>query len=124
MNVIVTQGGKYHADATCYMLANGEALWRNDSEGWTPGAYRREVDTVELAAMCGKLPCLNCVPADQRAMPPLYRQHFGHEPMDVITNGRLRAVECFRCQIEWPCTSARVLGITDPEPEVLPPPVS
>lgn len=55
---------------------------------------------------------------------------FGHEPMDVITNGKHRAVICARCQtvrnerspdgrwrvvnvseVPWPCTSAIVLGL-------------
>lgn len=59
---------------------------------------------------------------------------FGHEPMDVITNGKLRAVVCARCRIvrnvwwpnggcyvadirdvEWPCTSAIVLGLVSRE---------
>jgi len=38
-------------------------------------------------------------------------EDFGHEPMDVYTNGQLRAVECARCPIPWPCTSALVLGL-------------
>ena len=43
---------------------------------------------------------------------------FDHEPMDVFTNGKLRAVECYRCHIPWPCTSAIVLGLTNhPTPE-------
>jgi hypothetical protein len=39
--------------------------------------------------------------------------------MDVITNGKLRAVVCARCSVwdrgfhhvDWPCTSATVLGL-------------
>ncbi|KAA6220024.1 hypothetical protein CP979_26365 [Streptomyces filamentosus] len=38
---------------------------------------------------------------------------FDHEPMDIFTNGKLRAVECYRCHIPWPCTSAIVLGLAD-----------
>lgn len=52
---------------------------------------------------------------------------FGHEPMNVITNGKLRAVVCARCQqwdiygysreasVRWPCTSAIVLGLVQRE---------
>ncbi|MEU9865509.1 hypothetical protein AB0D99_32035 [Streptomyces sp. NPDC047971] len=39
-------------------------------------------------------------------------EDFGHEPMDVYTNGKLRTVECARCPVQWPCTSAIVLGLT------------
>ena len=42
-------------------------------------------------------------------------EDFGHEPMDVITNGKLRAVECYRCRVPWPCLSARVLGLVPRE---------
>lgn len=62
-------------------------------------------------------------------------EDFGHEPMNIITNGKLRAVVCARCrtvrnvwwtnggcwvvdvrEIPWPCTSARVLGLVAREP--------
>jgi hypothetical protein len=55
---------------------------------------------------------------------------FGHEPMNVYTNGKLRVVVCARCRIvrtiwwpggrchvadisdvKWPCTSAIILGL-------------
>ena len=42
-------------------------------------------------------------------------EDFGHEPMNVITNGKLRAVWCYRCHIPWPCTSAVVLGLVPRE---------
>lgn len=57
------------------------------------------------------------------------KDDFGHEPMDVVTNGKLRAVVCARCQqwdiygysreasVRWPCTSAVVLGLA-PRTEV------
>ncbi|MFG3585063.1 hypothetical protein [Streptomyces sp. NPDC047990] len=46
-------------------------------------------------------------------------EDFGHEPMNIITNGKLRAVVCARCvvwdhgfnDVAWPCTSAIVLGL-------------
>ncbi|MET7944249.1 hypothetical protein [Streptomyces sp. NPDC005302] len=46
-------------------------------------------------------------------------EDFGHEPMNIITNGKLRAVVCARCSVwdrgfnhvDWPCTSAIVLGL-------------
>jgi hypothetical protein len=48
---------------------------------------------------------------------------FGHEPMDVITNGELRGTVCVRCAVwspdfhyvAWPCMSALVLGLAPRE---------
>lgn len=54
---------------------------------------------------------------------------FGHEPVYVVTNGKLRTVECYRCTttvthydeayrpsrwvkpVTWPCATAVVLGL-------------
>lgn len=117
----ITHGRKYHVDPACPRMIHGEELhdcegdpdWGYD--GFTAGSYRREDPSPEFAAMRGKLPCLGCVPAKQRVFPPLYGQTFGHEPMDIYTNRKLRAVECFRCRVPWPCTSAVVLGLVDRE---------
>ncbi|MFD5631618.1 MULTISPECIES: hypothetical protein [Streptomycetaceae] len=54
-------------------------------------------------------------PQPVRELPPS-AEDFGHEPMDVVTNGKLRAVECYRCHaIPWPCMSAIVLGLVPRE---------
>lgn len=120
--VYVTHGRKYHASEACRLMAAGEALWDFDGDdwAWTAGAFRRPVDSPRYAAACGKLPCLECVPAEQRAFPPLYGQTFGHEPVEL--SGELF---CRRCRDHgvaddgdpwnyptlWPCTTATVLGL-------------
>lgn len=117
--VYITHGAKYHVDASCRLMNSGEDLHDYEGDvdyggGFTSGSYRK-TGTVQDATMRGKLPCLHCVPAEHRAFPPLYGQTFGHEPMDVVTNGKLRAVECYRCPVAWPCTSAIVLGLVPRE---------
>lgn len=112
--VYVTRGRKYHMVEDCHLMHSGEDLWDGDSEGYwhNSGSFRREVETVQEAVMCGKLPCLSCVPVEYRKFPPLYRQTFGHEPVEVPIPGGPHVVECARCSgVEWPCSSAVVLEI-------------
>lgn len=89
------------------------------------------------AAMDGKLPCLTCVPQHLREMPEA--EDFGHEPIAVNQGmcggcdtcgdayeteicARCYTIERFRSRftgemstlrngVEWPCTSAIVLGL-------------
>lgn len=131
--VYVTHGRKYHTDANCPLMVNGEYLhdWDGDIDyggGFTAGSYRRENPSPQFAAMRGKLPCLRCVPADHRVFPPLYGQTFGHKPVIGFTDGRGLGQVCARCFtinplgprhfgtrkecVRWPCTSAIVLGLT------------
>lgn len=120
--VYVTHGRKYHADEACPGMTNGENLWDFDGEdwSWTAGAFRRTVDSAQNAAACGKLPCLGCVPTEQRIFPPLYGQTFGHAPVDL--SGELFCRRCRDRGIDedgdpwnyptlWPCTTATVLGL-------------
>lgn len=128
MAVYLTRGRKYHTDEACTLMVNGEDLWDCDDEFCmhTSGRYRRTEPSPQYAAACGKLPCLHCVPPEQRAFPPLYGQTFGHEPVIGFVDGRGLAQICARCVIwtrwsdvgisvgvpvRWPCTSAKVLGI-------------
>ena len=129
--VYVTHGRKYHADPACPRMIYGEYLhdWEGDdySGGWSAGSYRREERSAQYAAMCGKLPCLGCVPAALCVFPPLYGQTFGHEPTRGISLFGQAETVCQRCtergvwwgnvtelravHILWPCTSAVVLGL-------------
>jgi len=129
--VYVTRGRKYHADLRCPLMVNGENLWDGDGEDWShfAGSYRREEPTPQRAAMCGKLPCLHCVPAELRAFPPLYGQTFGHRPVIGFIDGRALTQVCASCYtinhagprffgtrrqpVRWPCTSAIILGLVD-----------
>lgn len=136
--VYLTRGTKYHLDPACPLMVNGENLWDSDSEGWFhfAGSYRRQEPNATRAAMCGKLPCLHCVPAEQRAFPPLYGQDFGHRPITGSALGVRGTFQvCARCHVRqghcwldewetphysayyvsvrWPCTSAIVLGLAE-----------
>jgi hypothetical protein len=136
----VTHGRKYHVDPACPRMLQGEYLhdWEGDIDyggGFTAGTYRREDPSPQYAASRGKLPCLHCVPQEQRVFPPLYGQTFGHQPVDEYagtpegSRGVTRIV-CARCttwtrwrdvglsvgaRVSWPCTSAVVLGF-EPRP--------
>lgn len=127
MRTYVTHGRKYHMDAQCPRMVYGEYLhdWEGDIDyggGFTAGSYRREDPSPQYAAMRGKLPCLHCVPADERAFPPLYGQTFGHKPFEY--DGVTICVRCFiqhrsyRETVPWPCTSAIVLGLV-PRPDAV-----
>ncbi|GGU52265.1 hypothetical protein [Streptomyces lavendofoliae] len=117
----ITHGRKYHVDPACPRMIHGEELHdcEGDSDwgygGFTAGSYRREDPSPEFAAMRGKLPCLGCVPPEQRVFPPLYGQTFGHEPFlyDGVPICRRCFIEhrSFREAVAWPCTSAVVLGL-------------
>ncbi|MEU2426946.1 hypothetical protein ABZ619_39040 [Streptomyces sp. NPDC007851] len=128
--VIVTRGRKYHADRTCPRLVQGEYLWDFDSDDYPAKSLRRREPNPQRAAMCGKLPCLYCVPAELRVFPPLYGQTFGHEPFvyDGVPICRRCYVDVTHCSIDafeqprpvrvretvpWPCTSALVLGLVE-----------
>lgn len=129
--VFVTHGLKYHTDAQCPRMIHGEELHDCDSDeyggSWFAGGYRSEVSSPQLAAARGKLPCLGCVPADQRVFPPLYGQTFGHEAM-VVGPWEDEQV-CARCWwitrdedgyyvnnvAAWPCTTAIILGLAPRE---------
>lgn len=120
----VTRGRKYHKSEQCPLMTGGENLWDGDGEDYfhTSGAFRREVASIEYAAYLGKLPCLYCVPLEERVMPPLYGQTFGHEP--VLISGDLFCGKCRDRGVDedgdpwsypslWPCTSAVVLGLKE-----------
>jgi len=121
MTVHITHGLKYHTDKDCVRMNSGEDLWDFD-EPWapTPGAHRRTVDTPATAAAHGKLPCLHCVPADQRHLPP--SPDFGHYPIALLRNGFGSGPDiCARCWIRhrsyaeavlWPCTSITLMERT------------
>jgi hypothetical protein len=126
----VTHGRKYHTDPACPRMIHGEELHDcegDDYGGWfSAGSYRREDPNPEYAAMRGKLPCLGCVPVEQRVFPPLYGQTFGHKPVEVW--GEQCCAVCRDRGIDedgdpwihptiWPCTSAIVLGL-EPRPAV------
>lgn len=129
MQTYVTRGTAYHVDAHCPLMLNGEALWDGDGEDYwhIMGSFRREVSGPQYAAMCGKWPCLHCVPAELRIFPPLYGQTFGHKPITGFIDGRGLTSVCARCfipcdgrhigcydggyRIQWPCMSAVVLGL-------------
>jgi hypothetical protein len=129
--VYVTHGRKYHADANCPRMRNGEDLHDFDSDdyggGFTAGTYRSEAISTEYAAGCGKLPCLGCVPVELRAFPPLHGQTFGHEP--VFADPWEDEQICARCWwitrdedgfyvnnvAAWPCTTAVILGLVPRE---------
>lgn len=135
--VYVTHGRKYHTDPACPRMINGENFhdWEGDIDyggGFTAGTYRREDPSPQYAAMRGKLPCLGCVPAEERVFPPLYGQDFGHEPFEY--DGVPICARCYtteaRCSIDafdaphrqivrvvvlWPCTSAIILGLVNRE---------
>jgi hypothetical protein len=132
MQAYVTRGTAYHVSAHCPLMLNGEALWDGDGEDYfhIMGSFRREVASPQYAAMCGKWPCLHCVPAEQRVFPPLYGQTFGHEPWFVCLPDFTKGYGCARCRVRvrvpnwsgdgwhhethavpWPCTSAVVLGL-------------
>jgi hypothetical protein len=144
--VYVTHGRKYHTDDKCPLMVGGEELWDGDGEDYfhAAGSFRRTERDAQYAAACGKLPCLHCVPAEQRAFPPLSGQTIGHKPVDLGTaiheawtnhsacqscRARTTALVCARCMefdtnrmwkipahpVHWPCTSAVVLGI-EPRP--------
>ncbi|MER6778431.1 MULTISPECIES: hypothetical protein [unclassified Streptomyces] len=117
--VYASGGGlRYHDNPGCHALTGGQNLNDWDCECWgrCPHSSPRAVVPLEPAdaAAQGKSPCLSCFPAGaMRYLPqPTAGDDFGHEPMDVIWNGKLRAVECYRCRrIPWPCTTAIILGL-------------
>ncbi|MDH6610245.1 hypothetical protein M2164_005880 [Streptomyces sp. SAI-208] len=129
--IVFTSAGsrKYHFDKGCTAFHSAQELSDLDCGCDTycthrmPRMHSLVRCSATKAAMDGKLPCLACVPQHLREMPQ--SEHFGHEPMNVITNGKLRAVVCARCQqldiygysreasVRWPCTSAIVLGLVD-----------
>lgn len=128
----MTRGIKYHLSGECPRMINGESLWDGDGEDdfHFAGAYRHEGASPALAAARGKLPCLYCVPEDQRVFPPLYGQTFGHVPVTGISLFDCAGQVCARCtedvwfgdephlqpmRVEWPCTSAVVLGLAQRE---------
>ena len=126
--VFASAGGrKYHFDKGCkafdsaQMLSDWDCCCGDYCTHRSPVLHALVRMSATKAAMDGKLPCLACVPQHLRELPET--ENFGHEPMDVITNGKLRAVACARCRqwdiygysreasVRWPCTSAIVLGL-------------
>ncbi len=133
------KGRAYHRTPDCHLLENGQALWDGDEEGYPlDGPYNggyAVVATGEESAYYrdGKRPCLGCLP---RHRPPFASAaHFGHQPAELIVQGRVAGEVCVRCRIvhwhdewqvngdilrvtgfslvKWPCTSAIVLGVAD-----------
>lgn len=110
--VYASQGARrFHKTANCRSQRAGQELYG----GWgTLRTHRLNEMAITTAFGSGKAPCAACFPGLRAA---LYRGNceddFGHEPMTVHTNGRLRAGECFRCLVPWPCTSAIVLGLVE-----------
>lgn len=116
-------GRKYHRQG-CQAHYNGKSLWDTDEwSGW-PITY----GSLSDATVRGKFPCLVCKPEVE--FPPLYRQNFGHRPVNEGTPLRPVRMVCERCiiwtrkwslheegsfrvlnRVDWPCTSARVLGL-------------
>lgn len=113
--VFATKGGsRFHKTTICESAER--ALLIYDSDEFTARSNPWESTTLPEAMGSGKEACATCFP-DLRAA--WYRggseDDFGHEPMDVVANGKLRAVECYRCPVAWPCTSAIVLGLVPRE---------
>lgn len=117
-------GRKYHRQG-CQAHYHGKSLW--DIDDWL--GYQVEYGTLDDATMRGKLPCLVCKP--EIGFPPLFRQNFGHRPVNEYEGTPFRAIHtvCSRCvvwkepwnvngkrlqigvRVEWPCMSAKVLGV-------------
>lgn len=132
--VFTSAGGrKYHFDSNCKAFESAQMLSDLDCGCDTYCTHRlpRMHGMVRMsstkAALDGNLPCLTCVPPHLRELPDT--ETFGHMP---ITWGS--RVICARCQnaqpltaddidgapddgplpdraVEWPCTSAIVLGL-------------
>lgn len=110
LTVYASEGGaRYHSRWSCPAFTAGSLLNDDDCDEWCRHEHAQRhpaLDfTVAEAAECGRTPCRVCVP------PLAASEDFGHEPMDVITNGKLRAVECYRCPVPWPCATAVLLGL-------------
>lgn len=138
--VYATAGGrKYHYTQYCSSLVSAQLLSDWDcGEDWCGGQHIHPVmhaikpmSTLE-AALQGKLPCLACVPEFLRTFQV---RDFGHKPVMAFTDrlGRGLGLVCGRCRtrrrveladnfdaarlswstvsVQWPCTSATVLGI-------------
>lgn len=128
--VVTTKGGtKYHYSPHCQALVTAQLLsdwdcWEDDCRGHRhPETHAIERMYAEEAAMEGKLPCLNCVPAFLHIF---VMRDFGHRPINEYASGEAVRIVCARCvhwtrwtdvslcvgrRIAWPCTSAIVLGI-------------
>lgn len=130
---VYTSGGgqRYHATKTCPALTGGQNLNDWDCECWGRCSHRSPRAVVPLepaaAAARGKTPCLACYPGAIDLGPS--ENDYGHQPVPIVTNGRLRTVECYRCAttvthydeayrpsrwtkpVTWPCTTAVVLGL-------------
>lgn len=111
--IMWSQGGrKYHRQG-CQAHYNGKSLW--DTDDWS--GYRTRYGTLDDAATNGKLPCLVCKP--EIRFPPLFRHAFGHRPVNDYEGPSFRmcsrcitwSVDGIRLQVEWPCMSAKVLGV-------------
>ena len=135
--VYATRGGHaFHAKPDCRALVGGQLMNDDFKVFWlarNAGRVLHRVQPIRMVAAFGqrKDPCGVCFPKLHAAIYCSNSEHdYGHEPMDVITNGKHTAVICARCQISrnvwwpngrcyvadvravpWPCTSAIILGL-------------
>lgn len=116
-------GRRYHATTDCRVFRNGHGMWRFDPNEWVPGMPQVMLTdghplrkTTALAAIgAGKTPCHVCIPGSERALAvSSCEDDFGHEPRWIGETGY-----CPRCSwdtdsvIDWPCSSAAVLGLVE-----------
>lgn len=122
---------KYHFDQKCTAFHSAQILSDLDCGCDTycthrmPRLHPLERMSSIKAAMDGKLPCLACVPAHLRELPPA--DDFAHEPVTGVSLFGLAETVCQRCtewgvwygfaddlrpvHVAWPCTSAVVYGL-------------
>ncbi|MDX3714390.1 hypothetical protein PV733_36795 [Streptomyces europaeiscabiei] len=135
--VYATRTGRaFHATPDCRALLGAQLMNDDHKVFWLARNKHRTLHRVQPTRMVaafghGKNPCTVCYPELRGAIHRSNSEHdYGHEPMDVITNGKHTAVICARCQtsrtvwwpngrcyvddvrpVPWPCTSAIVLGL-------------
>lgn len=106
-------GNRYHRSSNCSALEMGQNIHDYDCDCWGRCEHGRAHYVLETtpseARMDGKTPCRVCLSGT--GVGPS-EDDFGHEPVYVVTNGKFRTVECYRCSpVTWPCTTAVVLGL-------------
>lgn len=121
VTVYASQGGdRYHQTSDCRALVSAQMIWDCDGPDDLPaiapmnGGYAAMPTTALAALGEGKTPCAVCLPGSGAALArSSCEEDFEHLPMPVFTNGKLRTVQCYRCPVPWPCTTALVLGLVD-----------
>ena len=130
-----TRRTAYHRNRDCRRLNMGRDLWDTDCPYEYGCSHRHSAGpmtekTLAEALGLDQRACAECFPGSQAALATAScEEDFGHQPIDEYADtefeGKVSRIVCRRCvnyfmtvddvrlgqRVEWPCTSAIVLGL-------------